>query len=777
VAVSNTTFSASVAFLGRLASAGLEPLTVQIARAISFYIPISSDGEKRLNEATSRMRTSTIGKVIKFGFGVQNILQTLLQTSQGASSVALMGCLCEGHTPSYAAEVVYELLKITGIPLEITPSFSQWEIYAQLCAGTFRTSTFGKQIQQLRRNLDGRSYGRLSISNGRTYPVNAMDVAKILQALGSILTGEVDRIEIIGREECCWVVALCDFLLGLRVRLRDETGTLYQNYSSNDIAQVEVKFVHYFHSDMICTAKTFQLGQNVDELLCREELLYRGDKSLSSAPSQLLGRLEWDAMVQDSFGENWEEVLRIIGNPFVKFFIAAAAICCSGSLIRRYPSTTSFIDKATISIPELKPLHETLMEELYQAESHSCHEKEYARMYVEAAKKISAFCSHTRTCSHDKGRCVNVAMCNTIFLLVVLIGELVFDDELTPTISGIKLLFNDVFNNTSFSDYTPVLDPPRRQKDVPKGYVGSISSIEEATDYSAESSRHQRREKGPRHKLYGADRADPIRIRSHLLSFCRPESRDVLSHLPLQFSRLFKCSIGLFSGAEVQGNFSNSVQAVAKHGIYCHLHALLEISEQYEEGARIHIGCGHIQYRNKRYDGIYDQDQDKIGGASDLAVKYATMSFSSRPEFNSYADENKTLRYWYEVKVEGQTYAVNPVHLLEKLAKASSHKLHHSPFLYLGHVGEELSSIFDCLVKTVANKHLQSVSAGLDDTLRRCLAALYIDSYVVFITIEEIRLFIIHFFEERYGRMIDSRNVEYIKGSFTKDLEKRLDFK
>jgi len=111
--------------------------------------------------------------------------------------------------------------------------------------------------------------------------------------------GDIDRIEIIGREECCCVVTLCDFLLGLRVRLRKEDDTFYQNYSSKShIAQVDVKFAYYFHTDMICTAKTFQLGQNV------VELLHRGDEILPSATSRLLGRLEWDDIIGGSFGED-----------------------------------------------------------------------------------------------------------------------------------------------------------------------------------------------------------------------------------------------------------------------------------------------------------------------------------------------------------------------------------------------------------------------------------------------------------------------------------------
>lgn len=92
-------------------------------------------------------------------------------------------------------------------------------------------------------------------------------------------------------------------------------------------------------------------------------------------------------------------------------------------------------------------------------------------------------------------------------------------------------------------------------------------------------------------------------------------------------------------------------------------------------------------------------------------------------------------------------------------------------------MGNELSSMFDCLMKMVANKHLQGFAASLNDILRRCLAALYIDSYVIFTTIEDIRLFIMHMFEERYGCKVEHRPIMDIKSCFPKYIDTRLDFK
>jgi hypothetical protein len=108
VAVSQTTFAASVAVLARLSKAGLEPLTVAIAQAMSINIPIGVHGEERLKEAMSSLKTfSSFGDIIYFGIGVRHVLRTLVQTSQGASSVALVAALTEGHSTMYGFVFLY----------------------------------------------------------------------------------------------------------------------------------------------------------------------------------------------------------------------------------------------------------------------------------------------------------------------------------------------------------------------------------------------------------------------------------------------------------------------------------------------------------------------------------------------------------------------------------------------------------------------------------------------------------------------------------------------
>ena len=76
VSLGQTQFSASIAVLGRLSSAGVEPLTVAVGQAICSRIPLGIHGEKVLAEAMSRLRaSSSFGDVIWFGVGVRHILR------------------------------------------------------------------------------------------------------------------------------------------------------------------------------------------------------------------------------------------------------------------------------------------------------------------------------------------------------------------------------------------------------------------------------------------------------------------------------------------------------------------------------------------------------------------------------------------------------------------------------------------------------------------------------------------------------------------------------
>ncbi|KAL1632901.1 hypothetical protein SLS56_003186 [Neofusicoccum ribis] len=246
VALSNMPIITSIAILGRLSRAGLEPLTVAIAQAVCIKLPVGVQGEQRLSEAMSTLKMhGSFGNVVWFGVGIRHILRTLVQTSQGASSVALTAALSEGFSTHVAALVLYELPKFFGSPADLTPSFAQWQQYVQVCSGIVSTSGFGQKIAQ---------HAKILGFTNRNNPMHwraseAKDVAKFLRGISDILNGQTESMEVIGSMTCSWAFILCDYIFGLRVQLcrpeGEDTGIIFQNYDSGkDTYQIRFKLLH-----------------------------------------------------------------------------------------------------------------------------------------------------------------------------------------------------------------------------------------------------------------------------------------------------------------------------------------------------------------------------------------------------------------------------------------------------------------------------------------------------------------------------------------------------
>ncbi|CAO1604419.1 hypothetical protein XANCAGTX0491_007976 [Xanthoria calcicola] len=122
VALGQTPVQATIAVLGRLSSAGIEPRTVFVGQAMCSKVPLGAHGEKMLKEAMASLKaSSSFGDVIWFGVGVRHILRILVETAQGASLVALCAALTESHSLLTSAVVLYEMCKQSGSPKELMP--------------------------------------------------------------------------------------------------------------------------------------------------------------------------------------------------------------------------------------------------------------------------------------------------------------------------------------------------------------------------------------------------------------------------------------------------------------------------------------------------------------------------------------------------------------------------------------------------------------------------------------------------------------------------------
>lgn len=213
VALVQTPIQFTIAVLGRLSAAGIEPFTVEVGRAICSKIPLGAHGEKMLREAMASLKAcSSFGDVIWFGVGVRHILRILVQTAQGASLVVLCASLSESHTLSASALVLSEMSNQPGSPKELMPSFVQWEALVKVCASVLCPTTFGIRVDQLLK-LAGYDHPT-DVSSWAGHP---QDMAKIIFAIGRVAAGELLELHIVGGPACSWVAVYADLVLGLRV--------------------------------------------------------------------------------------------------------------------------------------------------------------------------------------------------------------------------------------------------------------------------------------------------------------------------------------------------------------------------------------------------------------------------------------------------------------------------------------------------------------------------------------------------------------------------------
>ncbi|MCJ1439383.1 hypothetical protein MMC27_008777 [Xylographa pallens] len=611
-ALSRTSFSASLAVLGRLSGAGLEPLTVAIVQAMCINIPIGIHGEERLQESISTLKAfSSFGDVIWFGVGVRHVLRTLVQTSEGASGVALAACLSEGHSPQYSARVFYDLAKLMKSPTELTPSFVQWENYVRACSGIFGNSNFGLKVSQMTR-LAGFSTFLQTPEAAPKRAAQPAQMAEILRAIGMIQTEQWESIQVTGGSECCWTIVLCEFLFGLRVELRGLNGNvLFQNYNV-DSQQAQVYFdVCQFSEYSLCrTGRTFAL--NPMDFVARWHT-----EGYSSDSHLVTSRQHQSVIIQECFGKDF---MTFTGESLAQMLAASAVLYSGSSRSWGYNTPEDFVNKAITSIPELSALASSALSEIEKVKGEVAQlspesseillrnpfmPDKYSRfiaqegrkddadihgvcastLYKAAMSRIKALCD----CGHHPHRCSKVTACSTIIILAYFLGNLVMDDELTMSRLGLGHVYETLF--------------------------------EASIDFES----------------VGA-------LRSYLMLSNAPGMCG--NDIGTDFADSFQLYLHLFSGYTQSSYYSSTIRArtsaMAYNGLYCYIDLLREPYQTYENASRIHIGRGSIHTTARVYPIIVDQDDDRLYRST---YDYKPPDI---PMARALVDENVTLRFWYE---------------------------------------------------------------------------------------------------------------------------------
>lgn len=540
----------------------------------------------------------------------------------------------------YTAYVLYEMAKLMKSPADLTPSFAQWERYAEVCAGLFSTSMFGMKVAQISR-LCG--FTRNAQIRSKVNAAHAEEMAKALCAIGTVQTGQCESIDVVGGISCCWAVVFCDLLLGLRVQLLRSDGTLVFASQAAIGDKPQIRFL-------------VGIGNNTNAIMCTgriitlksEEFVSRWHRDVDPSYAAVTGRLDWKTMICDSF-DNVADILTIKGRgtwPFARLFSAAAVFYCHGRLASRYRQPEDFIQQAVLSIPELRPVHGILLQEA----------KNPIDLGSAAVKYWAAL--------QDLGRIQNGTdslACETIIVLAFLLGETFLDDSLQPTTFGIRHLFVKLSKAS-------LVAKERTHDEITLEEVAKFDSQKfKGTNYVAEQA------------ALLEPVARPIQFKTHDYDVRGIQRRlfceETFEHNNGNFIRLFDILILLFTGfplnrrdkSEVDSHYTS---AVWSGGVYCYLDVLRNLSDEYQQASTIHVGRGCIQSSNQVYDMVLDPEQPPIWEESFITrdVPPALLNFHvEKISVEGLVGEHIVLTFYYRLRRHGKSYDIAPTRLLRSM--------------------------------------------------------------------------------------------------------------
>ncbi|KAI9885719.1 MAG: hypothetical protein M1823_002484 [Watsoniomyces obsoletus] len=293
VAFGNTIYSASLATMQRLASAGVQPITHGAGLALSGQFQLSSQGSRRMEEALLNLKCfAGFEKILYFGFGVQSFVRLLGESQLGINCLALCSCLTDCHSLEVAAWTLAELWQVLEFPIDYAPSHQQLLALVTACSGVIASTTFGTTVAVMlgsgRRKPGGFEAPREWGGSGQK------DIARVLTGLFKISKGEKSNMTVNGGSECAFIAAFAHWLLGLSVHVEDEKGSLiFTTVLDEEEAQLRVQYTNIQEP-----AAEMQISNNSYILGGFQDLL----ADAHSSAFYMVARVPWDTCLSFVFG-------------------------------------------------------------------------------------------------------------------------------------------------------------------------------------------------------------------------------------------------------------------------------------------------------------------------------------------------------------------------------------------------------------------------------------------------------------------------------------------
>ena len=300
LSLANASISASVSLLTRLSGCGVELWTAAVAQVIMGNIHLSHDGQTRMNEALSKLRSfGSYGDAIYFGFGIKHIVRTLADSREGLSTIALCASVAEVHEPSASAYIIYEYAKLCSgnSPPDLMPSVRQWGALTKCCSGVLSTSPFGVIVEFFMSFHPRRSH----LSNG-----DPKEIAHAIEGIAKISNRHMKSMMLEGGSECGFIAAVAQYFLGLRVVIRNAAGDFVYPSTGVETENFQLMVTYVAETD---NHKSQAISRKSDTYYITSVFDLHSD---NNSYGILSGRVEWATAMQQTFGSS---AIRLLETP------------------------------------------------------------------------------------------------------------------------------------------------------------------------------------------------------------------------------------------------------------------------------------------------------------------------------------------------------------------------------------------------------------------------------------------------------------------------------
>ena len=558
----------SIDILARFQGAGVQEITYAGSLQLVTRFSLSHAGQERVWSALQKLGVySGYANALYFGFGHRSFLRFLSETISGLKCIALCSCLTEMHSEDVAARVLAGLWKAFEFPEHIEPSLGQFKALIKACAGAVAKSPFSTiGSRMLGHHMRPDQKSRVGCSEPQ-------DIADTLLGLFEISTGLRSRIRVFGGAECSFIAAMAVWLFDFKTYVEDSAGNvLFQTSTdafSPDSAQVHIRYTDSDELSKVVLSSSDFILRNPGDMV-----VHTPDERLHL----LRTRINWDECLEFTFGHTFKELMKaesdlgeVLGGA-ARIYLALADgepdVCGQrrGNFVNFVETSygRGLIKSVGDIFPELagSGLGEVMKFTLTKTVQH-------ARSAIERAILSLKSRCHCATCSgtsflsrgEEDPDCLLV-LAATLLELVTTIANVETEPEsdIRPTVKGLRLVYEQV-----------------------------------------------------------QSRVYPSRGIPHCRILYSPKFNDVLGTMNM-FSRslIIRNTIGtlmanvlcVFTGykiaeTEQRGTF-NYRTAVSHDGICIYMDILATLSTRAELLRKIHVVPGHIEYRSRRYDSIWD---------------------------------------------------------------------------------------------------------------------------------------------------------------------------